>query len=58
MLVTSLTFLVSYFSIDNWHIIYTKKTKFVEMNIRGIQVKGMGGKSNVKWKYYLIFIEH
>jgi hypothetical protein len=51
-------FYIPYFFIDNARIIYTKSLNSLKMNMRGIHLKGKRGKSNVRWKYYLIFIEH
>jgi hypothetical protein len=40
--------LLPYFSINN----------LLKMNMRGMHLKGMRDKSNVRQKYYLTFIEH
>jgi hypothetical protein len=34
--------------IDYAHVIYTKKPKFIKMNMRSIHLKYMRGKSNVR----------
>jgi hypothetical protein len=49
---------VPYFSIDKVRIIYTKSLNSLKTSMRGIHLKGMRGKSNVMWKYYLICIDH
>jgi hypothetical protein len=59
LLYDTLMHLLLYFSIDNARVIYTKESlNSLKMNMRGIHLKGMGGTSNARQKYYLIFIEH
>jgi hypothetical protein len=50
--------LVPYFSIDNERIVYTKCLNSLKRDMHSIHLKGMRGKPNVRFKYYLIFIEH